>query len=147
VRQWTEYAQNNGELDMKTARTWIGSLAVQMTCVVPHYHVLAMWHAVFICAFERNRTAAGNYILVTYLKVVTPARSGAICFVLLSYRIWKYTGFIWLKVGTCPCFEAVFLASGEILRLSWNPRVHYRVHKGPPNEPNESSPYPPTLSL
>jgi hypothetical protein len=27
------------------------------------------------------------------------------------------------------------LASQEIPRLSWNPKVHYRVHIGPPLDP------------
>jgi hypothetical protein len=35
-----------------------------------------------------------------------------------------------------PTLEAdSHLASQGIPRLSWNPKVHYRVHKGPPLDP------------
>jgi hypothetical protein len=55
---------------MRASWTSTGILALQMTLML--FHVPTCWRAtkrgVLICAFKRNRSLVGNYILVTYLE-------------------------------------------------------------------------------
>jgi len=47
-----------------------------------------------------------------------------------------HTYFLTYSVEQSPSWEASrFSASQEILRILWNPKVHYRIHKWPPPVP------------
>ena len=70
------------------------------------------------------------------------------CPTLLHNRIplpqnWQYHNLLTCSMVRSPSWEANwFAASQEILRISRNPKVHYRTHKRPPPVPTLGQPNP-----
>ena len=50
---------------------------------------------------------------------------------ILTYLLTPWNGFLLEKLTG-------FAANQEILRISWNPKVHYRTHKRPPHLPSHT---------
>jgi hypothetical protein len=57
---------------------------------------------------------------------------------MVTIHTTKITYLLTHSTKQSPSWEANRFAASQILRILWNPKVHYRIHKCPPPVPNLS---------